>query len=207
MRNIDRIALKESDIKHVYGETIFFRGQDYFDDDSSYVEFLINCGLTEKARTLIESSESLGEERRFRLYLRIDEGSALEFAYRNGAFSSLLMHYHEKGAHDEVVRLFSEVVTDPSKNLKLKTDPILYWNILASMDKSEKKKDLEEVLRALFEKCYSFHYFGLCANIGLRLDDKELMRKLIDKESGYNFNVDEKIKVLEHLKEDYGEEV
>jgi uncharacterized Zn finger protein len=33
MRNIDGIALKESDIKRVYGETIFYRGLDYFDDD------------------------------------------------------------------------------------------------------------------------------------------------------------------------------
>jgi hypothetical protein len=167
-------------------------------DESSYVDFLINCGLKEKARTLIESSESLGEESRFRLYLRIDEGSALEFAYKNGAFSSLLNYYHETGAHDEVVRLFSEVVTDASKNWRLKEDHIQYWNILASIDKSEKRRDHEEVLRALFEKCISIQYFGLCANIGLRLGDKE---------SGYYFNVDEKIKVLEYLKEDYEEEV
>jgi hypothetical protein len=89
----------------------------------------------------------------------------------------------------------------------LKEDHLLYWNILASIDKSERRKDPEEVLRALFEKCFSFHFFGLCANIGLKLDDKELLRKLMDKESGYNFNVDEKIKVLEYLKNDYGEEV
>jgi hypothetical protein len=127
--------------------------------------------------------------------------------YRNGAFSSLLNYYHETGAHDEVVRLFSEVVTDASKNWRLKDDPIQYWNILASIDKSEKRKDHDEVSRALFEKCISIQYFGLCANIGLRLGDKELLRKLIDKESGYYFNTDEKIKVLEHLKEDYGEEV
>ncbi|MBU3968076.1 MAG: SWIM zinc finger family protein [Euryarchaeota archaeon] len=176
-------------------------------DESSYVDFLINCGLTEKARTLIESSESLGEESRFRPYLRIDERSALEFAYRNGAFSSLLKYYHETGAHDEVVRLLSEVVKDASKNFRLKEDPIQYWNILSSIDKSEKRTYHEEVLRALFEKCKSFQYFGLCANIGLRLDDKELLRKLLDKESSYYFNVDEKIKVLEYLKEDYGEEV
>ena len=31
--NIDEIALKESDIKQVYGETIFERGLDYFEDD------------------------------------------------------------------------------------------------------------------------------------------------------------------------------
>jgi uncharacterized Zn finger protein len=176
-------------------------------DESSYVEFLINCGLKEKARTLIESSESLGEENRFRLYLRIDEGSALEFAHKIGAFLSLLKYYHEKGAHDDVLRLLREVLTDASKNFKLKGDHILYWNIFLSIDKIGNWKDNEGVLGALFEKCYSFQYYEICANIGLKLDDKELLRKLIDKKSGYNFNVDEKIKVLEHLKKDYGEEV
>ncbi|MDP2845139.1 MAG: hypothetical protein Q8N79_03560, partial [Candidatus Methanoperedens sp.] len=122
-------------------------------------------------------------------------------------FSSLLKYYHETGAHDEVVRLFSEVVNDASKNCRLKEDPLLYWNILASIDKSKKRRDHEEVLRALFENCISIQYFGLCANIGLRLGDKELLRKLMDKETGYYFNVDEKIKVLEYLNEDYWEEV
>jgi hypothetical protein len=176
-------------------------------DESSYVEFLINCGLKEKARTLIESSESLGEETRFRLYLRIDEGSALEFANRIGAFSSLLKYYHERGAHDEVVRLLREVLTDASKNSRLKGDHILYWSIFISIDKIGKLKDHEDVLRVLFDKCYSFQYYEICANIGLRLDDKELLRKLIDKKHRYDFNVGEKIKVLEYLKDDYGEEV
>ncbi|MDP3106279.1 MAG: SWIM zinc finger family protein [Candidatus Methanoperedens sp.] len=36
-----------------------------FLDESSYIEFLINCGLTEKARSLIESSENLQEESKF----------------------------------------------------------------------------------------------------------------------------------------------
>jgi hypothetical protein len=125
----------------------------------------------------------------------------------NGAFSSLLNYYHETGSHYEVVRLFSEVVNDPSKNWRLKEDHIQFWNILDSIDKSKKRKDHEGVLRALFDKSFSFQYFGLCANIGLKLGDKELLRKLLDKESGYYFNVDEKIKVLEYLKEDYGEEV
>src|SRR3990170_5079966 len=41
VENIDRIALKEFDIKQVYGETIFYRGQDYFDDDrvTSVIKF------------------------------------------------------------------------------------------------------------------------------------------------------------------------
>jgi uncharacterized Zn finger protein len=33
MKNIDNITLNASNIKHVYGDTIFYRGQDYFDDD------------------------------------------------------------------------------------------------------------------------------------------------------------------------------
>ena len=176
-------------------------------DESSYIEFLINCGLTEKARSLIESSENLHEESKFSLYLHIDKGSALEFAFRIGAFSSLINYYHETGAHDEVVRLFAEATDDASKNWKLKENPFLYLNILDSINKSEKKKKPEKLLRALFEKCFSLNYFGLCVNTGLMLGDKELLYKLIDKESGYYFNVDEKIKVLEFLQEDYGDEV
>jgi hypothetical protein len=80
--------------------------------------------------------------------------------------------------------LFSEVANDSSKNWRL-------------------KEDHEKVLRAIFEKGFSFQYYELCANIDLRLDDKVLLRKLLDKESGYYFNVGEKIKVLEHLKDDY----
>jgi len=83
-----------------------------FLDESSYIEFLINCGLTEKARSLIESSENLQEESKF----------------------------------------------------------------------------------------------SLCMNTGLMLGDKELLHRLIDKESGYYFNVDEKIKVLEFLQEDIFED-
>ncbi|MBU4134024.1 hypothetical protein KKH42_01735, partial [bacterium] len=63
-------------------------------DERSYLEFLINCGLIEKAGSLIESSESLDEESKFSLYMHIDKGSALEFAYRNGAFSSLINYFH-----------------------------------------------------------------------------------------------------------------
>lgn len=178
-----------------------------FLDESSYVEFLINCGLTEKARMIIESSESLGEESRFRLYLRIDEGSALEFAFRNGAFSSLIKYYHEKGAYDEAVRLFVEVTNDRSNVWKLKNDPILYRNIFDSIKKREKKKDEEKVLRAFFEKCFSFQYFGLCADAGLMLGDKRLLRELINEKSGYDFDVEKKVRVLEYLKEDYQEDV
>lgn len=178
-----------------------------FLDEDSYVEFLINCGLIDKARMIIESSESLGEESRFRLYLRIDEGSALEFAFRNGAFSSLIKYYHEKGAHDEAVRLFAEVANDESNKWRLKEDPILYRNIFDSIKKREKKKDEEKVLHAFFEKCFSFQYFGLCADAGLMLGDKRLLRELINEKSGYDFDVEKKIGVLEYLKDDYHEDV
>lgn len=176
-------------------------------DESSYVEFLINCGLIEKARTLIESSESLGEEGRFKLYLRIDDGSAIEFAYRNDDFSSLIKYYHDKGAHDEAVRLFAEVAKDGSKVWRLKKDPILYWNIFDSIKKREKKKDEENVLYAFFEMCFSYQYYGLCADAGLMLDDKKLLYRLIDEKSSYDFDVEKKIKVLEYLQDDYQEDV
>lgn len=178
-----------------------------FLDESSYIEFLINCGLREKAKSMIESLESLGEESRFRLYLKIDIGEALEFAYRIGAFSSLIKYYHEIGAHSEAVRLFAEVEKDDSRKWRLKEDLYLYNNIFESINKSEKKDVQEEVLRLLFKKCFSFQYYGLCAEIGLKLGDKKLLHDLIDKESGYQFDIDKKIKVFDHLKMDHKDEV
>lgn len=178
-----------------------------FLDDSSYIEFLINCGLREKAKIMIESMESLGEDSRFRLYQKIDEGAALDFACRIGAFSSLIKYYHGLGSHSEVVRLFAEVEKDDSRKWMLKKDLYLYNNIFESINKSEQNEALDEVLRLLFEKCFSFQYYGLCAEIGLKLGDKNLMHDLLDKESGYQFDIDEKIKVFNYLKEDYKDEV
>ncbi len=43
VENIDGIALKESDIKQVYGETIFYRGQDYFDVDLNNLQSECSC--------------------------------------------------------------------------------------------------------------------------------------------------------------------
>lgn len=178
-----------------------------FLDEDSYVEFLINCGLIEKAAKLIESRESLGEESRFRLYLRIDKGSALEFAYRNGFYSSLMQYYHEIGAHDEVVRLFREVVNDEAKRKQLKDDIHLYRDIFDSTTKCEKKEVLDEVLRSLFERCYSLKYYGLCVDAGMKLDDKKRLRELMDKKTDYYYDVEEKIKLLEYLKDEHREEV
>lgn len=178
-----------------------------FLDENSYVEFLIKCGLTEKARLMIESLDLLGEENRFRLYMRIDEGAAMEFASRIGAISSLINYYYEKGAHDEVVRLFMESVKDETRKWSLNESEYIYNEIFDSINKSEENNDPDEVLRALFEKCFSAQYYGLCADVGFKLDDEKLLRDLIDKRSGYKFDLDKKLKVLEYLKDDYGEEV
>ncbi|MCX9011340.1 MAG: hypothetical protein OIN66_09475 [Candidatus Methanoperedens sp.] len=178
-----------------------------FLDERSYVEFLINCGLIDKARRLIEASESLDEGSRFRLYLRIDKGDAIEFALGKGLYSSLMQYYHEIGAHDEAVGLFKEVVSDEEKRVQLKHDLYLYRDIFDSINKTEKKEGLGEVLRSLFEICYSLKYYGLCVDVGVKLSDKELMRKLISQKRGYDFGVDAKIKLLDYLKEDYKEEV
>lgn len=178
-----------------------------FLDERSYVVFLINCGLIDKARGLIEAWDSLGDETRFRLYLRIDKDNAIEFARRKEAYSSLIRYYHEIGAHDEAVGLFKEVVSDEAKIEQLKHDLYLYRDIFDSINKSEKKERLEEVLRSLFEVCYSLKYYGLCLDAGIKLGDKELMRKLIGQKRGYNFDVEAKIKLLDYLKGDYKEEV
>ncbi|KCZ72366.1 hypothetical protein ANME2D_00793 [Candidatus Methanoperedens nitroreducens] len=178
-----------------------------FLDERSYIEFLVNCGLVEKARKLIETETYLDEESRFRLYLRIDRDDAVEFARKKRFYPSLMRYYHEIGAHDEAVGLFKEVVTDKQKKKQLKGDRYLYGDILDSIDKSEKKDEMDKVLRSLFEVCYSFKYYGLCVDAGIRLGDKGLMRKLIDKESSYYFDTESKIKLLEYLSEEYREEV
>jgi len=152
-----------------------------FLEGHSYVEFLINSGLVEKAKRLIETDMSLGDERRFRLYLRIDRDAAIEFASRNGFYPSLMRYYHEIGAHDETVSLFREVVSDRAKKEQLKADIYLFRDIYDSINKSKKKERLEDVLHSLFEICYSHKYYGLCVDAGIKLGDKELLRKLIDK--------------------------
>ena len=176
-------------------------------DEDSYIEFLINCGLAEKARGLIETDTSLGKERRFRLYLRINRDDAIEFARRNEFYSSLTQYYHEIGAHDEAVELFREVADDAGRRKYLEADPYLYRDIFDSVNKSERREGLEEVLRTLFDICYSFKFYELCVDVGIKLGDKRLLRKLIDKKSDYNFDAKSKIKLLNYLKEDYRDEV
>jgi hypothetical protein len=178
-----------------------------FLDEDSYVEFLINCGLVEKARGLIETDTSLGKERRFRLYLRINRDNAIEFAKRNEFYSSLIQYYHEIGAHDEAVGLFKEVAGDAGKRKYLEADPYLYRDIFDSVNKSKKREGLDDVLRTLFDICYSFKFYGLCVDVGIKLGDRRLPSKLIDKKSDHNFDANSKIKLLKYLKEDYREEV
>jgi uncharacterized Zn finger protein len=178
-----------------------------FLDEHSYMKFLINSGLIDKARELIEASESLDEGSRFRLYLQIDKDKAVEFALRNGFYSSLIRYYHEIGAHDNAVGMFKEVVRDEAKRERLKHDLYLYRDIFDSINKSDKREGLEEVLRSLFEICYSSKYYGLCVDAGIKLGDKELMLKLIGKKRSYDFNVEARIKLLDYLKEDYKVEV
>jgi hypothetical protein len=178
-----------------------------FLDEDSYIEFLINCGLVEKARGLIEKDISLGKERRFRLYLRINRDDAIEFARRNELYSSLIQYYHEIGAHDEAVGLFKEVAGDTGERKYLEADPYLYRDIFDSVNKSKKREGLEEVLRTLFGICYSFKFYGLCADVGIKLGDRGLLSKLIDKKSNHKFDANSKIKLLKYLKEDYRDEV
>jgi uncharacterized Zn finger protein len=76
-----------------------------------------------------------------------------------------------------------------------------------AINKSDKREGLKEVLRSLFEICYSSNYYGLCVDAGIKQGDKELMLKLIGKKRSYDFNVEAKIKLLDYLNEDYKVEV
>ena len=152
-----------------------------FLDERYYVEFLINCGLDREARELIEAGESLFDESRFRLYLRIDEDAAIEFARREGFYSSLIQYYHETGAHDETVGLFLEVVRDYSLKDRLDRSSYFYSDVFDSIKTSGSldKSGTEDALRDLFEICYSTECCDVCVDSGMELGDKELLRRLI----------------------------
>ena len=72
-------------------------------DEPSYVEYLINCGLRDKARMLIKEGMSLNDDSRFKFYLLIDEDEAIEFALEKEFYSSLIEHYHYSGAYEKAV--------------------------------------------------------------------------------------------------------
>ena len=178
-------------------------------DKRSYVEFLINCGLDREARELIEVGESLFDENRFRLYLRIDEAAAIEFARREGFYSSLIRYYHETGAHDETVDLFLEVVRDETPMDQLGRSSYFYIDILDSIKKSGSldKSGTADALRDLFEICYSTECYDVCVDSGMELGDKGLLRRLIGKERTRNFGVRSKMELLSYLLDEYPDEV
>jgi len=175
----------------------------------TYVEFLINCGLVDEAKELIEEGESLFSGSRFRSYLRIDKKAAIEFARRKGFYSSLIQYYHETEAHDEAVDLFLEVVRDYSLKDQLDRSSYFYRDVLDSINNSGSlgKSGTEDALRDLFEICYSTECYDVCVDSGMELRDKELLRRLIGKEITRSFGVGSKMELLSYLLDEYPDEV
>jgi hypothetical protein len=180
-----------------------------FLNEQTYVEFLINCGLVDCARELIEEGKSLFYENRFRSYLRIDKEAAIEFAHREGFYSSLIRYYHETGAHDEVVGLFLEVAREGPVRARLEPSSQFYRIILDSIKKGGAldKSGTEDALRDLFEICYSTQCYDVCVDSGIELGDKELLRRLIGKERTRSFGVESKLELLSYLADEYPDEV
>ena len=180
-----------------------------FLNEQTYVEFLINCGLVDEARELIEEGKSLFYENRFRSYLRIDKEAAIEFAHRKGFYSSLIRYYHETGAHDETVDLFLEVVRDHSLKDQLGRSSYFYTDVLDSIKKSGSldKSGTADALRDLFEICYSTECYDVCVDSGMELGDKGLLRRLIGKERTRSFGVESKLELLSYLLDEYPGEV
>ncbi|NIA12012.1 MAG: hypothetical protein GWP10_20400 [Nitrospiraceae bacterium] len=180
-----------------------------FLNEQTYVEFLINCGLVDEARELIEEGESLFYENRFRSYLQIDKEAAIEFAHREGFYSSLIRYYHETEAHDEVVRIFSEVAREGAMGARLEPSSQFYRIILDSIKKGgvPDKSGTEDALRDLFEICYSTQCYDVCVDSGVELGDKGLLRRLIGKERTRNFGVESKLELLSYLVDEYPNEV
>jgi hypothetical protein len=176
-----------------------------FIDEYSFIAYLINCGKTGKASALIERKTSLGEQSRFSLYLKIDRDRAIEFARRKEFYSSLIRYYHEIGEHEDAVGLFEEAIGTKTNRERLSKDSYLYRDVFDSikrfkgMGASREKRVLEE----LFAICYSLQHYDLCVDIGMQLEDKELLGKLINK----RHSVESKIKLLDYLKDEMQGEV
>ena len=180
-----------------------------FLNEQTYVEFLINCGLVDEARELIEGGKSLFYEDRFRSYLRIDKEAAIEFAHRKGFYSSLIRYYHETGAHDEAVGLFSEVVREGPPGVRVEPSSQFYRIILDSIKKGGAldKSETEDALHDLFEICYSTQCYDVCVDSGIELGDKGLLRRLIGKERTRSFGVESKMELLSYLRDEYPDAV
>ena len=190
------------------------RLKDYYEhvskylNDFSYIDFLINVGLMEKAKNFIKSENSMNESIRFNQYLRIDIDEAIEFAQREGFYSSLIQYYHKNGVHDKVVKIFEEYTGNKAGNEPFVCDPSTCEHILDSLTKYERKDGPEKLLRSLFDICYSFTYFGLCVDVGIELGDKDLLHNnLLDKKANYFFGTSKRIKLLDYLKDDFKEDV
>ncbi|MFP3947036.1 MAG: SWIM zinc finger domain-containing protein [Archaeoglobaceae archaeon] len=183
-------AVKLKDFKEKVGELTGSIG---------YIQFLINIGDTEEATYLVENAK-LVEKVKFELYLRIDEEKAVEFARKRGFYSSLISYYYKRGEKSKVEELFTKVMEN-GEDWKLDDDPFIYQEVLNSL--TDKK-----VLRLLFDKCYSLGYYGICVDTGMKLEDKEIMRKLLKKNTDhFQFPVTSKIRLMDYLKEDYPHEV
>ncbi|MHC1575566.1 MAG: SWIM zinc finger family protein [Candidatus Methanogasteraceae archaeon] len=180
-----------------------------FLNEQTYVEFLINCGLVDEARELIEEGKSLFYENRFRSYLRIDKEAAIEFAHREGFYSSLIRYYHETGAHDEAVGLFLKVAGEGPMGARLEPSSQFYMIILDSIKKGGAlgKSGTKDALRDLFEVCYSIRCYDVCVDSGMELGAKGLLRRLIGKERTRSFGVESKLELLSYLLDEYPDEV
>lgn len=177
-------------------------------NDFSYIDFLINAGLTEKAKDFIKSENSMDEAIRFNLYLRIDKDEAIEFAQSEDFYFSLIEYYHKNEAYNKVIKIFEEHTGNKAGNEPFVCDPSTCKYILDSLIRCERKDGVEKLLRSLFDICYSFTYFGLCVDVGIELGDKDLLHNnLIDKRAGYFFSTSERIKLLDYLKDDFKEDV
>lgn len=177
-------------------------------NDFGYIDFLINSGLTEKAKDFIKSEDSMDESIRFRLYLRIDKDEAIEFAQSEDLYFSLIKYYYKDGAYDKVVKIFEEHTINKTGNEPFICDVPTCKYILDSLTKCDRVDGMENLLRSLFDICYLFDYIGVCVDVGMELGDKNLLHNnLIDKRTGYFFSTSERIKLLDYLNDDFKEDV
>ena len=164
-----------------------------FLNEGDYIEFLINCGKNGKAKILLEK-DILSEKERFRLYMKIDEKKAVEFAEKNWFYSSLIEYYHRKQTYENVIFVFRNVLEE---NVELE-DSYTYEVIFDSIKKAP-ENDKKRLLTELFDVSYSSKHYDLCVDIGAELDGPELMEKLLRSEKSSELKTESRIFLLNYL--------
>ena len=163
------------------------------DDESLYVEFLINAGDLEKAKNFLKGSEGLGESTMFNLCLRVDRDDALRLAEERKYYSSLIRYRLQTDDKEAALEIFRKSLKE---EVRLESIDSLYARIFLAI-KNVKPNDATGLLSRLFDICNRDGYFDLCIEIGIELNNVEMLQELMEIE--YLLTPGSKLKLISYL--------